>query len=226
MPYASLVAPFLPSFPPMPKSYAKWPVWKDSACANIQFVPQPKKQLVKLWHRLREWNAEKQPGRYGGRLGASCLAVAHCLIFDFLNYTSGRLDPSYDAIAQRTGLGRSTVATALARLKEFGVINWVRRCLPGKDEAGRFVLRQDTNAYAVLPASQWVGYIEPPKPPVPTPDRWGACPPLASPLDQAAIDRKAGDSIGHVATRLADDPADELACALARLARVMGIGNA
>ena len=37
----------------------------------------------------------------------------------------------------------------------------------GKLEDGRFTLEQDTNAYAILPSSQWRGYREPPEAPAP-----------------------------------------------------------
>jgi hypothetical protein len=37
-------------------------------------------------------------------------------------------------------------------LRELGILNWVRRCAENW-RAGRFVLEQQTNAYAVLPES-------------------------------------------------------------------------
>jgi hypothetical protein len=44
--------------------------------------------------------------------------VLHALIFDFLNHRTGRLDPSYEAIARKAGVCVRAVATALARLRE------------------------------------------------------------------------------------------------------------
>ena len=72
------------------------------------------------------------------------------LIFDFLNHRTGQLDPSYAAIAQKAGVCVRAVATALARLRELRILNWVRRCAESWRD-GRFVLAQQTNAYAVLP---------------------------------------------------------------------------
>ena len=86
--------------------------------------------------------------------------MLHALIFDFLNHRTGRLDPSYAAIARKAGVCVRTVATALARLRELGILNWVRRCAESWRD-GRFVLEQETNAYAVLPDSQWRGYRPP-----------------------------------------------------------------
>jgi hypothetical protein len=58
------------------------------------------------------------------------------------------------------------------------------------------VLEQETNAYAVLPESQWRGYRPPPEPPAaPWPVTWGATPPLPTALAQAALE---GDLAGKV----------------------------
>src|ERR1035441_2358632 len=97
---------------------------------------------------------------HGGLIGSHVLLVLHTLIFDFLNHRTGRLDPSYSALQRATRLCRQTVAVALARLKELGIINWIRRCREDRDEDGRFALRQETNAYAILPSSQWRGYAD------------------------------------------------------------------
>jgi hypothetical protein len=65
-------------------------------------------------------------------------------------------------------------------------LNWVRRCAESWSN-GRFVLEQETNAYAVLPESHWHGYRPPPEAPTaPWPDTWGAlCPALPDALTQA-----------------------------------------
>jgi hypothetical protein len=84
------------------------------------------------------------------------------------------------------------------------------------------VLEQETNAYAVLPESQWRGYRPPQEPPVPLPGTWGDPPPLPSALAQAALE---GDLAGKVAV-LASDPKDGLAAALTRLGRAFMARNA
>jgi len=40
-------------------------------------------------------------------------------------FRTGRLDPSYAAIAAKAGVCTRTVATALKRLRELGILNWV-----------------------------------------------------------------------------------------------------
>jgi hypothetical protein len=185
----------------------------------------PKREAVKLWHRARDFDRQtRQPGRHGGRVGHSALQVLHALIFDFLNYTSGRLDPSYAAIARKANVCERTVATALQRLKALGILNWLRRCAESWKD-GRFVLEQETNAYAVLPASQWQGYTPPPEPPPPMPGTWGDHPPLPSLLAQAVAYRRDGASMGELVRLLDGDPSDPLAAVLARLGRAVQARN-
>jgi hypothetical protein len=96
-------------------------------------------------------------------------------------------------VHQRPGVCVRTVATALRRLRELGILAWVRRYAESWQD-GRFVLEQATNAYAVLPESGWRGYRPPPSPPAaPWPETWGATPPLPSALAQAALE---GDLAG------------------------------
>jgi len=208
-----------------PKTYAAWPVWSDSTTKEIKFQPMPKKAATRLWHRARDFDRRTQAkGKHGGAVGHAALQVLHTLIFDFLNFASGRLDPSYAAIARKANVCERTVANAIKRLKALGILNWVRRCAESWQE-GRFTLEQETNAYAILPDSQWRGYSPPPEPPAPHPDTWGATPPLPSLLAQAMAERAAGSSLRRMADLLDSDPTDQLALALARLGRTLGGAN-
>ena len=170
----SHLLPPLPGFTALARTYAPWPVWSGSTTTPIRFAAMPKKAAVRLWHLARDFDrGTHQTGHHGGALGHTGLAVLHALIFDFLNFRSGRLDPSYAAIAAKAGVCVRTVASALQRLKALGILNWVRRCAERWAD-GRFVLEQDTNAYAVLPESHWRGYRPPQEPPGPAPGTRGA----------------------------------------------------
>jgi hypothetical protein len=218
----SHLLPPLPGFTALARTYAPWPVWTGSTTQPVRFAAMPKKVAVRLWHRARDFDRNThEPGRHGGALGHTGLAVLHALIFDFLNHRTGRLGPSYAAIAQKAGVCVRTVASALQRLKALGILNWVRRCAERWAD-GRFVLEQDTNAYAVLPESQWRGYWPPAEPPGPAPGTWGDPPPMLSAVAQAALE---GDLAGKVQA-LAADPKDGLAAALARLGRAFMARNA
>jgi hypothetical protein len=216
--------PVFAGFTP-PKTFAAWPVWSDSTTKEIRYQPLPKKVATRIWHRARDFDRKtRRKDHHGGAVGHAALQVLHTLIFDFLNYRSGRLDPSYAAIARAANVCERTVANALKRLRELGILNWVRRCREEREE-GRFALKQETNAYAVLPPSQWRGYKEPPEPPPPAPGTWGDLPPLPPVLAQAVAEQQASGSLRTVIGILDSDPGDKLADALARLGRVMQGAN-
>jgi hypothetical protein len=219
--------PALPGLPDYeaPKTFAAWPVWSDSTTKEVRFQPMPKKKATRLWHKARDFDRRThERGKHGGAVGHAALQVLHALIFDFLNYASGRLEPSYAAIARKANLCERTVANALQRLKNLGILNWVRRCAEGMKD-GRFVLEQETNAYAVLPPSHWRGYKEPPEPPAPMPGTWGDHPPLPSQIEQAIIEQREGGGMRSVLQILGADAGDPLAAALARLGRTMHSRN-
>lgn len=198
------------------------PVWRGSVRAEVKFTPMPRKVAVRLYHRAREWDrATHTPGRHGGAIGRTALAVLHSLIFDFMCYRTGRLDPSYEGIAKKAGVSRASVGRALVRLKALGILNWVRRCI-GEMRNGRYVLAQERNAYAVQGEGLWRGYRALPEAPkVPEPGTWGEHPPLAGALTQAVQDQRMGLSRAAVLTALASDPGDSLAAALARMGQAL-----
>ena len=88
-----------------------------------------KKAAVRLWHHARDLDrGSHQPGHHGGAVGPHPPVRCCTLIFDFLNHRTGRLDPSYAAIAAKAGVCVRTVATALGGCARLGILNWVRRC--------------------------------------------------------------------------------------------------
>jgi hypothetical protein len=211
---------------PSQKTYAAWPVWRDSTRAEIRWTPPPgKKAMTKLWHRARDFERQTRTtaNRQDGALGRNGLAVLHALIFDFQNYVSGRLDPGYEALARAAGISMRSVARGLVRLRESGVVGWLRRCREGRDECGRYRLEQETNAYAVLPVPQWRGYRAPPEPPPPDPGTWGDHPPLPELEAQAVEECKQGGDAQTIVAILDQDPSNRLAVALASLGRTMAV---
>jgi len=227
MPTLAHCLPSLPGLPGYegPKTYAAWPVWHDSTTKEVRFQPMPKKAATRLWHRARAFDRQLHaPGRHGGALGHAALQVLHALIFDFLNYRSGRLDPSHATIARAANVCERTVRNALNRLRDFGILNWVRRCREVQ-QAGGFIMEQVSNAYAVLPEGQWRGYRAPPECPPPAPGTWGDHPPLPSVIEQAAQEAREGGGMRSMLQILSSDTGDALAGALARLGAAMQAGN-
>jgi hypothetical protein len=202
-----------------PPSYAPSPVWKDSTTKEVRFQPLSKKKAVRIYHDARRLEREtRQPGKQDGALGRNGLAVLHALLFDFLNYASGALFPSRAAIAAKACISESSVGRGLASLKAYGVVNWLRRCVEEWID-GRFTLRQLTNAYAVLPPTQWRGFRPTPPAPPPMPGTWGEHPPLPDTLTRACQEAAAGAGIKAQLAVLESDERDGLAAVLARLGR-------
>lgn len=205
-----------------PKTYAAWPVWKDSTTQEVKFTPLPKKKAVKLYHCARDFDRRtRKAGHHGGAVGPTALQVLHTLIFDFLDFATGQLDPGYAAIARKANVCVRSVANAIKRLRGLGILNWLRRCREERTEDGGFALKQETNAYAILPPSQWRGYDEPQEPPAPERGTWGDHPPLPDVVTQATIERSAGASLKGMIGILDTDPTDPLAAVLARLGRAV-----
>lgn len=198
-----------------------WPVWKDSTRKLVAWhKPPAKKDLVKLWHRLRSFERHtRAPGQQNGKVTRNGLAVAHAFLFDFLNHNTGRLDPSYDAIADRACISRRSVHRALEALRSIGFLDWIRRCRE-VDRDGRYSLEQESNAYQVYPSSAWKGYMGEQDAPPPDAGTWGDHPVGdRDPHTQACVDSRAGLCTAAVVQTLASDEGNRLTAALARLGR-------
>ena len=174
----------------------------------------PASRPPQLWHKARRWDREtRQPGRHGGIIGRTALDVLYALAFDFQNFRTGRLDPSLDTIARESRLlppRRRRCARPAARSRAAGMAAAMRG---DRDAEGRFRLRQRTNAYAVLPPSQWLGYRDT-DPPPPSPDTLGAPERVPDPIEAAVAELTHGQRKASLAA-LEADPRDALAMALA-----------
>lgn len=185
----------------------------------VRFASMTKRQAGDIMHRAREFErSTRRFGRQDGRVTRNGLAVLQTLLFDFLNFRSGRLDPSHAAIARKAGIAERSVRRGLAALKACGIVNWLQRLVEDFED-GVFVLRQETNAYAVLAMSAWIGFRT--RPAAPPPDRgtWGDHPPLPSVITQAVQAAREGGSITGQIAALESDERDSLAASLARYGR-------
>lgn len=203
-------------------SFKCWPVHKGSIRAEIVYKVTPRERAYQIYREARNYDrAGRKLGNSRGTLGISTLRVLEALIYDFLSYTSGRLDPSYERIATVASLARSTVASALVKLRDLGIIAWTRRCT-GENTPHGWQLRQSSNAYRLNDHSQWPGYRpQRPETPPPHPSEIGSAPPLPEILDTAAAAIKAGASTLTGIQQLELDHTDPLARALAALGRAV-----
>src|SRR3954447_11949123 len=127
------------------------PAWHDCFSLPVIFQPIARKRAAAIWNKARRLDMKTgRKGRHGGIIGRSALTVLSVLIFDFLDYASGRLDPSHAAIARKARMSERAVCTALQKLKLLGILNWLRRCHEERGPWGvRF--RQDTNGLRSAP---------------------------------------------------------------------------
>jgi hypothetical protein len=195
---------------------AVWPVWSGSVKGEVRFEPMSRKDAASFLRKALAWDARThEKGKHGGIIGHVGRAMIRALI-DFLNFKSGRCDPSLDSLARKTGYCKRAAQNALKLLRRLGMLEWLRRCEDSYDEAGNFRLRQRTNAYRLTPPSQWVGYEEDEPPPLPSPDTLGMPEPVPEPLEAAVA--AFGDH-DKVMAALTLDPHDKLAMALASIGR-------
>ena len=90
------------------------------------------------------------------------------------------------------------------------------------------MLEQLSNAYALLPVSQWRGHrpsFKRTPPPAPHPDTCGAPSRLPNALAAAVIARRESGPGRAVLRELESDPTNPVAKALARLGRALGLAE-
>lgn len=111
--------------------------------------------------------ATRKDGRHNGAVGHIGLEVLEALL-GLVDYASGRLEPSIDWICHKVNRSRAAVVAALARLRECGLIEWIRR-YTRHDEDGEIQIRQTTNAYRIRlpePLKQFIRVKKSAPPPV------------------------------------------------------------
>jgi hypothetical protein len=91
-------------------------------------VPLDRNAKCRIAAYARAWSARnRQPGQHKGPISRAFLDVLQALLWGFHNAHSGCCFPSYEAIADRAGCARSTVAEALKALEWAGVLTWQHR---------------------------------------------------------------------------------------------------
>src|SRR5689334_14000709 len=91
-------------------------------------VPLDRNAKCRIAAYARAWSARhRQDRQHKGPLTRAFLEVLQALLWQFHNSRSGACFPSYEAIANRAGCARSTVAEALKALEGAGVLTWQHR---------------------------------------------------------------------------------------------------
>lgn len=114
------------------------------------FDPRNRGKILKAAERYD--NLTKPTGKRNGALGYTGLKVLKALL-EFIDYRSGRLEPSYLALCKKACLSVSAVSAALKRLVMHGFLELKRRYEETGNTNGGPSVRQITNAYRIsLPA--------------------------------------------------------------------------
>ena len=87
----------------------------------------------------------KSTGRWGP-LGPHAREVLEALL-DLIDFRTGRLEPTYDKLVSMTRFARSTIASALRRLRAHGFLDWVRRSRLVDKPDGEVAREQTSNAF-------------------------------------------------------------------------------
>jgi len=203
------------------------PVWANSVrtgdAAEAEFVrPLSFDQLKELrraihliFNRARDLAAK---ARQGGELTAEehklTLLTRSCRdmllrIADELRYRKGWCIPSYETLMRWTRLGRRTVKYSLDRLRELGLLEWIRRYDYTRDSQHGARSEQTSNLYRCH-VPQWIGKMIGLFSPVPDDEAQRRSDSLERHADMLA-------SVGAIERRrlMPDDPAQRAALILA-----------
>lgn len=108
------------------------------------------------------------PGNRNGPLGHIGVDVLR-LLYNLMDFKTGRLDPCIDTICAKLRRSRAAVVSALARLRDRGFLNWIRRTEPIDNDGAGPQVRQISNAYGfgLPPAAEAAVRRMQARPPVP-----------------------------------------------------------
>lgn len=108
-----------------------------------------KSQIGAIMRVARELDRRtRKDGKKNGAIGHIAVDVLEALIWRVDNPT-GRLEPSIEWICGRVKRSRAAVVAALSRLREVGLVQWLRRYVPVEGGAKGPQIQQTTNAYRI-----------------------------------------------------------------------------
>jgi Helix-turn-helix domain len=120
-------------------------------------IPLDRNAKARIMMLARALKRPTEAGKHYGALTAKFLDVLGALVWGFHNAASGRCFPSYESIADRAGVSRMTVYSAIRALERLGILTWVNRIkrvreyvpgLFGKASASRWRIVRTSNGYS------------------------------------------------------------------------------
>ena len=122
-------------------------------------------QLAELLSRAEAFDRRTHtPGKHGGAIGRTGLAVLRALVTRFYNKATGQLDPSLAAIAKAANVARSTVQEALARLEACGFLERTRRIVRVRVRCVSSITGQPYEAERLIQTTNGYRLSTPPQP--------------------------------------------------------------
>ncbi len=129
---------------------------RDKVFGPGRAIPLDRNAKARIWAYAQGYTAlHRRRGQHRGPLTRAYFDVLRSLLWGFHNAQTGRCFPSYEAIAEKAKVHRSTVARAIAALEAGGVLTWENRlvrqrvAMPGL--VGRVLVlvpRRTSNAYS------------------------------------------------------------------------------
>ena len=101
---------------------------RDKVFGPGRAIPLDRNAKARIWAYAQGYTAlHRRQGQHRGPLTRACLDVLRALLWGFHNTHTGRCFPSYEAIAEKAKVDRSTVARAIAALEAGQVLTWENR---------------------------------------------------------------------------------------------------
>jgi len=101
---------------------------RDKVFGPGRAIPLDGNAKARIWAYARGYTAlHRRRGQHRGPLTRAHLDVLWALLWGFHNTRTGRCFPSYEAIAEKAKVDRSTVARAIAALEAGQVLTWENR---------------------------------------------------------------------------------------------------
>lgn len=115
--------------PRRPRQKKRLRSWRpDKVFGAGTAIPLDRNAKVRVMAYARAANVRlRQRGQHIGPLTRATLDVLRALLWGFHNARTGRCFPSYERIAEKAGVSRSTVGEALHALAEARVLRWENR---------------------------------------------------------------------------------------------------
>jgi helix-turn-helix protein len=133
---------------------------RDKVFGEGRLLPLDRNAKVRIITLARALSRRTEPGKHYGVITAKFLAVLNALLWGFHNAATGRCFPSYETIAEKADVARSTVYEAIHALERAGILTWVNRIARIRDW-GVDLFGRAQNRWRVIRTSNAYTFVDP-----------------------------------------------------------------